>query len=175
MFSLFDLVIVLPDSIDPYLLVRAVSLARTMFDSSQPHARVLVSVIVGFLALPGHLIISKLTFVHALCSFAKELTLSLSDAVAPVAFIPVSVAVLNSAESVLLTLFEGSFITFLCCFELSFPRILIVDELTYIGPVFILKGSIAILHACYPVAVVVSTFCKSHPPYTVNLVVFHFS
>jgi len=69
---------------------------------------VLVFPLVGLGALTSHLISGKLAIVRGLVFGGVELTLPLSDSVDPVAFVPVSVAICESAYSILLTLDEVS-------------------------------------------------------------------
>jgi len=82
-----------------------------MLHSSQEHAFVLVSLFVSLLALSSHLSACELTLIRALFVRDEELTLTLSDSVAPVAFIPVAIDVVQSTLSVLLTLGKGAFVS----------------------------------------------------------------
>ena len=70
----------------------------------------LVASHVSFCALSSYLSVRELTIVCALVLGIVELTFTLSDAVTPVSFIRVSIAVCESTDSILLALGKGSFI-----------------------------------------------------------------
>jgi len=161
-----------PDSFGPSLSRCTIRLAWAVFHSSQEFAFVLVSLFVGLLTLPSHLSVVELTLVRALINDCEELALPLSDSVAPVAFIPVSVMVLESTETVLLTLGKHAFVgASVWCSELSLALALVLHELAYVFSVHVVQGSFAMLHALIPLAVVNGAFCKSHSPLAVMIVV----
>jgi len=97
---------------------------------------VLVASLVGFGALSSYLSVRELTIVRALVLGIVELTLTLSDAVAPVSVIHVSIAVCESTDSILLALGEGAFVdAAVWGLEFSLALLLIVLELAYVDAV----------------------------------------
>lgn len=131
----------------------------------------LVASLVGFGALSSYLSEMELTIVRALVLGIVELTFTLSDAVAPVSFINVSIAVCESTNSVLLALGEGPFINAAVWgFELPLALLLIILELAYVDAIFVFKSTVAVLHAVIPVAIVLAAVGKGHLPSAMGIV-----
>lgn len=107
---ILDLQIVDPGPFGPSLGDLVECLAWAVFHSSKELPLVLVASLVGFGTLSSYLSVLELTIVRALVLGIVELTLTLSDAVAPVSFIHVSIAVCESTDSIFLALGEGAFI-----------------------------------------------------------------